>query len=508
MNRTKNASRNIIAGLINKAVVLLFPFIIRTIIIKELGSDYLGLNGLFTSVLQVLNLAELGFSSAIVYSMYAPIARKDTETICALMNLYKKTYRVIGVAILLVGLVLIPFLPFLIKGGAPAGIDIYALYIIYLVNTALSYFLFAYKSAIIIAHQRSDITSSIQAITSFAQYIFQMIILILFKNYYIFALVQILTTAMNNIAIAFIAKNRYPSYICHGEISEGAKKDIRKRVAGLMISKICQTTRNSIDSICISTFLGLNIVTIYTNYYSIIYAFIGVMSIISSSIVAGIGNSIVVESEEKNYKDMKKMNFLYMCLSGWLTIFLVCLYQPFMHLWMGKEYMFQFDVVVLLCVYFYALEMGVIRGAYSDAKGLWYENRYRAIAESIANIVLNIVLVQFIGIYGIIIGTLVSLLIINFGYGSQILFRKYFIHQKMSGYFVAHGLYALVTAFICIVTYFICLQIKATGLLELAMRGAVCLIVPAILYMAFYYKTEQFRESKKLVIKMKAAFKR
>ena len=502
MNRTKNASRNIIFGFINKVIVLLFPFVIRTVLINSLGSEYLGLNGLFTSILQVLNLAELGFSSAIVFSMYKPIADNDSETICALINLYKKIYRIIGIVIILVGLALLPLVPFLIKGSYPTDINIYYLYIIYLVNTGISYFLFAYKSSLLIAHQRSDITSNIQSITYILQYVVQILVLVKLKNYYLFVSIQIISTILNNILIAIITKKKYPNYICKGNIDKNIKNSIKKRVSGLMINKVCQTTRNSLDSICISSFLGLNLVAIYSNYYSIIHALMGFLSILSSSIIAGIGNSIVTESEKKNYKDMKKFNFLYMWISGWITVCLVCLYQPFMKIWMGEKYMFSYGVVILLCIYFYSLEMGVIRGAYSDAKGLWYENRYRAIAESITNIVLNIILVKFLGIYGIILGTLISLLIINFGYGSQILFKYYFVNEKISDYFISHGIYALTTSIICVITFIICNLINCSGLLEIILKLLICVIIPNVLYIIVYSKTKIFKEAMSLLKKL------
>jgi len=503
-SRTKNAMRNMICGLMNKIIVLLFPFIIRTVLIRTLGSEYLGLNSLFTSILQMLNLAELGFSSAIVYSMYKPIAEKDTKTICALMKLYKKIYRIIGIIIIIVGLALLPFLNILIKGSYPSSINIYILYIIYLLNTGLTYFLFAYKSALLTAHQRSDITSNVQTITYILQYGSQIFILTKLKNYYLFVSIQTITTILNNIIVALLTNKKYPEYMCNGDVDKNIKKDIKKRVTGLMVQRICSTTRNSLDSIFISAFLGLNMVAMYSNYYSIMHAIIGVMSIITSSIIAGIGNSIVTESEKKNYADMNKFNFIYMWLSGWCTICLACLFQPFMKLWMGEEYMFSYGVVILFCVYFYSLKMGDIRAAYSDAKGLWYENRYRAIAESIANVILNLLLVKFMGIYGIILGTLISLLIINFGYGSQILFKHYFVNEKISDYFKYHGKYAFVTLIICTVTYFMCTWIKTNDILELIIKSIICITIPNILYFIIYFKTQIFEETIQIFTKKKS----
>ena len=494
-SRTKNAIRNIVFGFINKIIVLLVPFIIRTVMIKTLGSEYLGLNSLFVSILQVLNLAELGFSSAIVYSMYKPIADGDTKTICALMSLYKKIYSIIGIIIIIIGLVLLPFLSYFIKGSYPSDINIYLLYLIYLANTAITYFLFAYKSALLTAHQRSDIVSNIQTLTYLIQYGLQIFILFVLRNYYLFIFVQIFTTVLNNICVAVITNKRYPMYKCSGQVDAKVKKDIRKRVTGLMVQRICSTTRNSLDSIFISAFLGLNMVAMYSNYYSIMNAIIGVMGIITTAIIAGIGNSIVTDTEEKNYKDMNKFNFIYMWLAGWCTVCLACLYQPFMKLWMGSKYMFPYGIVILFCIYFYSLKMGDIRVAYSDAKGLWFENRYRAIAESIANVILNIVLGKLFGVYGIIAGTLISLLIINFGYGSQILFQYYFVHQKMSDYFLRHGLYASVTLVICIITYFICSFIRVNGIIGLLIKVIICVIIPNVLYFLIYHRTRIFKDS-------------
>lgn len=501
--RTENAKLNIIAGFINKVIMLLFPFLIRTVLVRTLGSEYLGLNSLFSSILQVLNLAELGFSSAVVFSMYKPIAEKDDKTICALMNLYKKIYNIIGLIVFGVGLCIMFFLKYLIKGSYPENINLYILFLLYLINTSFTYFLFAYKSAILAAHQRSDITSNILSLTSIIQYVLQMIILYTTKNYYLYMIANLATTALNNILINIVATRKYPQYICKGEINDSIKKDIKKRVIGLMISKICQTTRNSLDSIFISTFLGLNMVAIYNNYYTIMSAVVGIMGIVSNGILASVGNSIVTETKEKNYSDLKKLNFIYMFVAGIATACMLNLYQPFMKMWMGENMLLPFGMVILFCVYFYALKMGDIRSVYVDAAGLWWENKNKAIIESIANVVLNFILGKYLGIYGIILATILTIIIINFGYGSKILFKYYFTNVSVLDYFRQQGFYAIITMIICIVSYNINQTINISNqVLNIIVYLIITVITGLLIYFICYHKNDNYVEAIKFIKKM------
>ena len=495
-SRSKNAVRNLLSGLIYQLVRIIFPFFLRTVIIQVLGAEYLGLGSLFTSILQVLNLAELGFSSAVTYNMYKPIAENDTKTICALLNLYKKIYRIIGVVILVIGLALLPFLRNLIDGTVPEDANIYILYGLFLFNAVSTYFLFAYKSALLNACQRNDIASNVQTVVNIVQYLVQILVLLVFKNYYLFVVVQCVCGILNNIITAYIAKRKYPEYVCKGKVSKEQKKDIKKRVYGLMVYRICSTTRNSFDSIFISSMIGLTAVAIYSNYYTVLASITGILGILTMSVTASVGNSIVTESEKKNYRDMVRFDFIYMWISGWLAICLACLYQPFMKLWMGEENMFGLDIAIMFCIYFYVLKMGDIRALYSDAKGLWYENRFRTIAESVLNVVLNALLGYFFGVPGIIVATLISLFIIGYGYSSRILFKHYFVHEKVSDYYLRHLMYALVTVVIGVITYLACFSINIDGgILEIILKGLVCVSLPNLIYLLVYRNTKIYKEA-------------
>lgn len=507
-NRTKNATRNIVWGLANKFITLIMMFVLRTIMLRVMGAEYLGLNSIFTSVLQVLNLAELGFSSAVVFSMYKPIAEDDKTAICALMSFYRTVYRIVGIVVLVVGLALMPFLRYLIKGSIPSDVNIYILYLIYLANTSISYFLFAYKTSLLDAHQRSDIVSNVNSIVYILQYCIQIAIVVIFKNYYAFIILQPIFTAANNIITAAIARKKYPEYICRGKLDKGTLNDIKKKVGGLMIQKVCATTRNSIDSIVVSSFMGLTAVTIYNNYYYIISAIHTILGIVTSSLRAGIGNSIASESVEKNHTDMHKFIFLYAWISGWCTVCLVCLYQPFMLIWTkDSSLLLPFYVMMAFAVYFYSMCMGDIRTLYNTGAGLWWEGRYRSLMESVTNIVLNIVLGYFFGIFGIVLATIISILIINFGYGSHIVFKFYFKNGKLGRFYGMHALYALVTLAAGAATYFACSFISLTGIKGLIVKAVICIILPNIIYFIIYCRTKIFKDSIKIVGNVMRIFK-
>lgn len=498
-SRTQNTVRNVVAGFVNKIVTLLLPFILRTVLIKKIGIEYAGLNGLFSSILQVLNLSELGFGQAVVYSMYKPIAENDGETICALLAFYRRAYLVVGCAILVVGAFLMPFLPKLIRGEIPSDVNLYSLYAIFLLDAAISYLMFGYRRSLLEAHQRQDVLSNILTLTTGAMNICQIIILCAARNYYFYILLMPIFTVANNILVAISTTKMFREFTVRGKISGEKRKEIKKNVAGLAIGKICGVSRNSLDSIFISAFLGLQLTAIYSNYFLVMSAVIGVLSIFTSSIVAGVGNSIQIETQEKNYVDMRKINFLYMWISTWCASCLLCLYQPFMRLWIGKDALLDFSSVCLLTLYFFVLKMGDIRSVYAEASGIWWEQRWRAVIEAAANLVLNFVLVQILGINGIIIATLVSLFTVNFLGGTQIVFKCYFKNGKTVEYILIQMKNLLVAVVTSGVAFFFCRILSRTfamnSLMELCANFAVCLIIANAFFMVANCRSVDFLQA-------------
>lgn len=496
IERTKNTLRNIVFGFGYRILSIILPFISRTAILYILGEQYLGLSSLFTSILSFLSLAELGVGGAMVYSMYKPIAENDTVTIRALLNLYRKFYRVIGTIILGIGLCLVPFLKLLVHEELPGDTNLYVLYLIYLVNTALTYWLFAYKSAILQAYQRNDIESKIAMVITPLSYAFMLGALFLTKNYYAYIVWLPVFTIITNFIRCFYVDRHFPELKPQGRISQELRNSIVKKVKALIGTKLNTVVLNAADNIVMAAFFGLTTIAMYGNYYYIMSSIIGFLGICYSAMTAGLGNSIETESVEKNYNDFMKFSFINSWLVGWCTICLVCLYQPFMYLWAGKELMFPFYVVLEFGLYFYIYQIRKIPVTYKDAAGIWWEDRFRPYVCMIVNLVLNITLVQVIGISGIILSTIFSLLI-SIPWENYTIF-KYIFHRNSREYYCKMAYYSFTVLFAGIVTFILCRPL-GEGFATLIIRGAICLMIPNLLIILCNFKSKEFQDTKVFV---------
>lgn len=496
-SRSKNAKRNSIWGMIQKIVALLAPFFIRTIMIKILGAEYLGLGSLFTSILTVLSLAELGFGTAIVYSMYKPIAEKQTDTICALLNVYKRIYRVIGAVVLIIGFSLIPLLPRLIKGVVPPDINIYILFLIYLVNSVSSYWLFAYRISLLNAHQRADVTSKIDFVLMIVLYTAEAISLLVFRNYYCYAILLPCYTIAKNFVASHYVKKMFPEYKPTGTISDEMKVNLKKSILGLMITKLSSVSRNAFDSIIVSAYIGLTAVAIYNNYYYILNAITGLLLVFTTAIAAPVGNSIATESKEKNLTDMNRLNFGYMWIAGWCTVCLACLYQPFMNIWVGMDLMFPDYTMWLFSVYFIIIKLGDIQAQYFDAAGLWWHRKWYSILEAFGNLILNFILGYFFGIVGVLVATILTVFVFNFLLTSRVIF-KHFFGQGYWRYISTQLLYMVVSLIAAGITFVICKEVTGqimSSWIILIVDLIICIIVPNVIFVACYVKTSIFKDT-------------
>lgn len=494
MSRTNNIRKNLIFNIIKFVTNLLLQFILRTVLIYYMGAEYLGLNGLFTNIFSFLNLAELGIGSAIVFSMYKPIAENDIEKVKTLENLYKKFYMIISLVVGIIGLAITPFIKYLMSGGVTVDINIYILYLMYLAYTIVGYWS-AHKRSLLFAYQRNDVENKIRTICIIGMSIVQIVVLILFKNYYLYFSISILFTLIECILIQVYANKLFPEINGKSQpLDKETKKEISKNVTALGMHKIGGAVVFSTDNILISSFLGLTVLGAYSNYALIITSLISIFSLISNALMASIGNLIASSTREYVYSKFKLINFIFTYLSAFSTVCLITLFQPFVAKWTGGgEYMLGLSTVLIICFSFYITRMRAGVGLFKEAAGIFWQDRWRPIIEAIVNLVTSIILVKLIGINGIFIGTIISTLVAPFWWEPLVLYKHYF-KRSVKGYFVRYLIDFLIMCASCVITYFVCSFIPDGSIWLLIAKFAVCILLSNILLVLAYLPTKEFKE--------------
>lgn len=492
LERTKNTIRSTIWGIGYQIVSIVLPFIGRTAFIYILGEDYLGLNSLFTSILSILNMSELGFSSAIVYSMYGAIARDDTDEICKLMNFYKKCYRIIGLLILFLGMLVIPILPKLITGQYPSDINIYVLYMINLFATASSYFLYAYKHSIFWAFQRGDLNRKILIPMDIGKYLVQILMLVILRNYYAYIIVVPIFNILTNILRGHLVDKYYPQYKARGKIDPNTQKEITKNVKALFFNKVGSTLTTSFDAVVISAYLGLSVLGKYNNYQYIMTSVIGFIQIIFDSLCAGWGNSLKTETRERNWNLFKEITFVNDWLICWCSACFMSLYQPFIQLWVGKNYLLPYSDVALITLYFWIWRYQIVLTTCKDAAGLWYADRFRPITVGFVNLGLNLLLIKPLGLAGVLLSSIISWILIGCPWLITNVFTTLFKNNPIN--FILNSFWNLVMTFvITTITFFLCNIIESVNWFSFVAKLMICLIVPNVLFVIFNFRKKEFK---------------
>lgn len=508
-SRIKRTSQNMLFSIILYVLRSLLSFVSRTIFIYYLSTEYLGLNSLFSNILTLLSLAELGFGNAIIFSMYKPIAENDDEKVRQLLALYKKFYRVVGIVILIIGLAITPFLNFLIKDVPDVFVNLYIVYLIFLTNTVFSYFL-SYRRALLITNQRQDIESKISIISVVLLHVFQIVALILFQNYYIYIILITLFTVVENVIVYFVTNKIYPEYIKKPQhnLDKAEQKVITKNVFALFFHKLEYVLVCSTDNIIISAFLGINILGVYSNYAMIISYITILVGFFTSAVRGSMGNYISLKEPHETENLFNKLNFSFMWFVGWCSICLICLFQPFINVWLNEQYLLSIDIVLLLVFSFYFTRSRDLLGITKECAGIFWQDRFKAIFTAIINIVASIVLCHFIGLSGVVLGTILSIVLVPLWLEPYYVHKIYF-KSSVKNYFKKYLLYFLTAIVLGLITYILCAIIPVSGVLGLIIKLAICVIVPNALFALLYHRTENFKYlinvAKNLLKKKKAS---
>ena len=407
-SRTEKAFKHTVITFSCQVLYLISNFIGRTILTKQLGSQYLGINGLFSSILSILSFAELGIGSTLIYRMYQPLASNDEEKIAAYTLLYKKIYRVIISIIAVCGIVIIPFLDFMVD--AP-GIEenLYLLYLLYLIDTIISY-TFVYKKSLLIADQKSYIVSVYTQLFNIIMNVLQCIFLIATKNFIIYFIIRIICNFLNNVFCSRYAQKQYPYIEKYPsvKIDQQEKDGLKSDVKGLLLTKIASTAFGSTDNIFISKYIGITYVGILSNYTIILAIVNTIMNNIFNSITASIGNLSVSEDIRKTEKALYRLFFANTALYCYICIALTLLMQEFVtQIWLDKEYYLSTVIVVVCIIELFYRSIHYPIYTVRNALGLFSQYKVLFAFLALLNILLDFLLIKPMGIVGLLLATIV-----------------------------------------------------------------------------------------------------
>lgn len=491
-SRTENSIINSAMSIVTQVLTVVLNFAVKTVFIKMLNDEYLGVNGLFTNIITMLSLADLGIGIAIPYSLYKPLAKKDEHKINVLMNFYKKVYTIIGIAVLLIGLSLTPFLGLIIKDIPKNVPHLSLIYILFVIHSASSYF-FVYKKFLIDSDQKGYITSRIIFTFSTLLSIIQIILLVTTKNYILFLLSSIILVIIQNIYISSKANKLYP-FIKNKTDEKLEKEDmegIKKNVSSLFIYKVGTVIMNGTDNIIISKFIGLIIVGFYSNYVLIINSITTVLNQIFNAITSSIGNLVVTTNKKRSKEVYDNLNFANFWLYALFGVCIIVLINPFINIWIGKKYVMGFSIVFLLVLNFYVLGMQSVTNSFRNAYGLFWIAKYRPIIMVIINIVISVVLVQFIGIEGVLIGTLISRLLTTAWLDPYIV-HKYGFEISPKSYYVDYLKYLVIFIAISIILNYFVSMITINNIFILILIAILVVISVNVILVLLFFKTSEF----------------
>lgn len=488
--RIENSIKNTLFAISGQLLTILITFLNRTVFIYILGINYLGIHGLFTNILTMLSLAELGVGSAITYHMYKPLAEGNKKKISALMGFYATAYRVIGISVAIIGIGITPFLGYIVKDNNVP--DITMIYALFLTNSVLSYF-FSYKRSLIYADQKDYINTINMNLFGLLQSILQIIFLLITRNYLLYLILQIIITVTSNIVISKKVNSLYPFLKSKEKeyLNKSDKRTIFKHIGAMMSHKFGGVVVTGTDNILLSMFIGVSWVGLYSNYLMVITTVNSFITLFFKSLTASIGNLNATEEVEKSESIFYKVFFVNFWGYGFCSISLWVLLNPFIKIWIGPQFIINEKILSFIVLNFFISGMRNTVIAYNTTLGLFWNDRFKPWFEAIINIIASVILLNKFGAIGVFIGTLISTLTTSFWVDPYILYKHAF-KKSIKGYFYKYGQYFLVTLIGGLVTVIMCGFLDSDSLLVFAIKCLVCLLIPNIVFITFFRKTTEF----------------
>ncbi len=506
MGRVKSATRNITFGYVGQLATMIMSFILRKIFIMHLSETLLGVNSLYSNILSILNMAELGIGTALNFSLYGPVARGEKEKIKSYMKMYQRAYYFIAVVVAVIGIAISPFLRFLVKNPEGTTLrDLTIYYFIFLFNTVSSYFV-AYKYSLINAEQKNYIQTNIITITKVVTVFFQIIVVVVTENFYLFLITDAVIQLIQKIFVSRFLDNMYP-YLREKDVKplEQEESDaVWRKTKALVFHKVGDVARLQTDAIIISSFIEIAMAGVVDNYNLIISSVSNFVNIIFNSVISSFGNLIATESKEKQFSMFKVYRFFASWVYGFSCVGFMVLLTPLIRIWLGDAWILAPAAVYCILTDYYFKGDRIVLSNYKTAAGVFEQDKYLALIQGVVNLVVSIWLVQTpLGITGVYVGTIVSGLIANIT--KPIIIYKVCFDKSSLSYFADTLKYLCSLIFTLVVCSFISTRVLANlNIVTFIIMGIIITVVFNGAYLILYGRSQEFRY---LFSKVKERFK-
>lgn len=491
--RVKNSARNMVFGFTYQLVVLILSFVSRSVFINTLGKEFLGMNAIFSDVLSLLSMADLGFGTAMAFSFYKPLAENDHEMIAKTINFYKKIYNIIALAVLVLGLACIPFLKYIINTDKDIpNLEIY--YLFSLAGVVVSY-LMVYKTTLLTADQKDYKVVNIRMWTQVLKTVLQIVVLLIARNYILYLAIGVIVQLVNNVIASRVTDKEYP-YIkdkqYEGKVSKEFSKNMFQNIFGVFIYKVSNTLYSATDNIIMSIVAGTVLTGLYSNYYMVSCKLLLVEQIVFSALTASVGNVVAKESAEKKYSIFKSMQSASFIFCGIITSGFCVMINDLVGIWLGADFVFDNITVIAITINTYFSCVLTPLWIYRDATGLYRRTKYIMLVGAILNIILSFVLGNIMGIAGVIFASAIARISTYFWYEPRVLFKEYFNKQPLE-YYVSMGLNFLLVAGTIAALSFLTKGIVVDGVIMFVVKSAIVGVACCIVFVLAYCRTDGFQ---------------
>ncbi len=491
--RTKRSFKNMLFSLISNILSMLIGFVSQGFFVRFLGSEYLGINGLFNNIISVLGLVEMGVGSAIIYNLYKPLAKNNKKEISALMNFYKKVYHIVAFIVIILGILILPFLKFFV-GDISIDINIYIIFMLFIVDIFITYFM-TYKQNILYADQKNYYITGVRIVYLIILNFIQIVMLYYTRNYYLYLIIKIVFRILESLVMIIIVNKQYPFLKNNNnKLSSKIEKDIIKKTKALFFHKIAGVIVNGTDNIIISKFFGIVTVGLYSNYFLIINSVQTLLNQFITSLTASVGNLLAMNKEKnKNYLIYKRINFLNFYMTTLCAVMIATIIDSFIVIWIGQEYLLPNVVLIVLVIKFYTRSMRNSFIVFKEGAGIYYEDRFIPLIESLVNIFASIFLLKMFGLSGVFLGTITSEFVLWFYSYPKFVYKKIFQRDyvKYMNELIGYFSFFLIILFVSIyINNFILCRNEFVYFFKNIMIG---FLVPNIIMLFAFWKSEEFK---------------